>query len=347
MRENMEEKVIAVISTDWHLKSGNMREIMDLVSQQVEVARTHGCDSLFCLGDVFDSRVSQREEVLNTFTDILDMLDENGMRLYCIPGNHDKTDYTGDRSFLSPFAYHPALVLFEIPTFYILGGLPLFFMPFYDTDVWMPRLSESWGSVRGASILMSHVAVNGSVNNDGSTVESRITPTFLKERFRRVYLGHYHNAQEVAEGIIHLPSIQQNNFGEDPEKGFALLFGDGDFEFVKSSFKEYVNVKVDANAMTKSDMAELLKLNADGRKHVKVEVTGSEAKLKTISEELFSENGIVLKKKRKDLDTDIAVIENATSELSKAGVKELFNRFCEEKGYDRETGYEFLKKYVE
>lgn len=342
----MEEKVIAVISTDWHLKVENRREIIDLVSQQVVLARSHGCDHLICLGDVFDSRISQREEVLNTFKMILDMIRHNEMYLYCIPGNHDKTDYTGDRSFLTPFFYHPSLVLFESPTFCMLAGLSVFFMPFYDTDMWVERLNASYDGKRD-TVLMSHVAVNGSVNNDGSTVESRITPSFLKERFSRVYLGHYHNAQEVAEGIVHLPSIQQNNFGEDPEKGFALLFDNGDFEFVKSNFKEYVNVKVDVDIMTKKDIAELLILNADGRKRVKVEVTGSEARLKTISEELFSEAGIVLKKKRKDLDTDIAMIENATSELSKDGVKELFTRFCEEKGYDREKGYEFLKKYVE
>ena len=59
-----------------------------------------------------------------------------------------------------------------------------------------------------------------------------------------------------------------------------------------------------------------------------------------------SERGIVLKKRRKDLDTDIR-LDEISSEISKASVKELFKNFCQEKGYDYEQGFNFLKNYVE
>lgn len=348
----MNNKVIGVISTDWHLKVENINDIMDLVRQQIDLATKHGCRMLICLGDVFDSRISQREEVLNAFTTILDMINESGMYLLCIPGNHDKTDYKGDRSFLTPFAYHPGLRLYEKPTLMYLSqetGLivPVFCVPFYESSVWIEKVKRHYEKYQGEKpILLSHIAVYGSVNNDGSIVTSPITPAFLKEMFSRVYLGHYHNAQEVSEGVIHLPSIQQNNFGEDTEKGFTLLFEDGDFEFVKAVFKEYISLKVDVDNTSKAELVKFLDLNSGGDKRVKIEAIGSESKLKALNEELFSERGIVLKKRRKDLDTDIR-LDEISSEISKASVKELFKNFCQEKGYDYEQGFNFLKNYVE
>ena len=64
-------KVAAVVSTDWHLKRENVEEIIDLVNQQCELAVKLGVETLFCLGDIFDSRKSQELVVLTAFKDFL------------------------------------------------------------------------------------------------------------------------------------------------------------------------------------------------------------------------------------------------------------------------------------
>lgn len=343
------DNVVSIISTDWHLQQSNMTTVIDLVLQQIDLAKRYNCDNLICLGDVFDSRVSQREEVLNAFNTILDKIMTEGLTLHCIPGNHDKTNYKSNSSFLNPFKYHPALQLYDKPCIKMIGNCYCTFIPFYDTEPWMYEyenvIKSLPTSVGKKQVLFSHIALNGSVNNDGSKVVSSVTPNKLLKTFDKVYLGHYHNVQALTPDVIHVPSIQQNNFGEDPEKGFFLLFDDGDFEFVKSNFKEYYAIKIDADETPK---AELMKLISDvpENAYVKVEVLGSESKLKSLSEDLFSERGIILKKRRKDLEDNIRP-EKMSFDLSKSNVKDLFKQFCEEKGYDFEKGFIYLRKYVE
>lgn len=49
-----------------------------------------------------------------------------------------------------------------------------------------------------------------------------------------MYLGHYHDYQQVGSNIFHLGSLQQNNFGEDESKGFWMLYDDCTVELLKS-----------------------------------------------------------------------------------------------------------------
>ena len=349
-----ERKVIAIISTDWHLQQSNTSIVKDLLEQQIDLAREENCKTLLCLGDVFDSRVSQREEVLNTFMDILDMIHANDMILGCIPGNHDKTDYKSDRSFLDPFYYHPALVLHRIEGLVSVQGLTVAFIPFYDTDIWLERYELIKQDILDKNfkegtpiVLMSHIALNGSVNNDGSKVVSSIAPGMLSEAFTYVYLGHYHNTQEVAPGIVHLSSIRQNNFGEDDVKGFWVLYSDGEVAFRKSKFTEYKVVKVDLDKTSKADLVKLASEIDTSNAKVKIEFSGSESKLGSLNDDIFSEKGVIVKKKRKDFDVIDPEIETALSTLTRSDMKDMFEKFCEEKGYDKEKGYKFLKKYME
>ena len=62
-----------IISTDWHLKPSNIEEITELQRQELNVAEDNGITNHVWLGDIFDSRISQRQDVLNAFSSILDM----------------------------------------------------------------------------------------------------------------------------------------------------------------------------------------------------------------------------------------------------------------------------------
>lgn len=349
------DRVIGVISTDWHLQQSNIAIVKDLIDQQIKLAQLHDCKTLLCLGDVFDSRISQREEVLNAFTAILDMIRENHMCLGCIPGNHDKTDYKSDSSFLDPFYHHPAFHLHRTEELISIQDLAVGVIPFYDTEIWLERyeklrrkISENGIAVSAPKVLLSHTALTGSVNNDGSKVISKITPKLLKETFTRVYLGHYHNAQEVSQGIYHLSSIRQNNFGEDPEKGFWLLYDDGEVIFEKARFKEYRSFKVDLDNISKSELVKLAEEQDTSNSNVKIEFIGSESKLKSLADEIFTEKGIIVKKRRKDIECDVAPVNGEENNpVSRASMKDVFKKFCDEKKYDFNAGYNFLKKYVE
>ena len=95
------KKALVVFSTDWHLQKENIQQITDLVKQQCELAEQLGVKTIIALGDILESRVAQREDVLTTFNEILDIVHTYNLKLVCIPGNHDKTVYSSRNSFLT------------------------------------------------------------------------------------------------------------------------------------------------------------------------------------------------------------------------------------------------------
>ena len=94
----MSKKPIAIVSTDKHLKEDNALELLDLAEQEIALAKEIGVSIVIWLGDIFDSRLSQRQEILICLTEMIEMYYQAGIQIKCIPGNHDKTDYTADES---------------------------------------------------------------------------------------------------------------------------------------------------------------------------------------------------------------------------------------------------------
>ena len=88
----MNKRPIAIFSTDWHIKDDNIEQIIDLVTQQCELAKELKVTTLICLGDVFNSRKSQTLQCLGAFERILNIVYDYNLMLLSIPGNHDKTN---------------------------------------------------------------------------------------------------------------------------------------------------------------------------------------------------------------------------------------------------------------
>ena len=349
------EKIVAVVSTDWHLQQDNIGEIQKLLSQQIALCVKYKCP-LFCLGDVFDSRVAQRESVLTAFSDILSACNTAGVDMFCIPGNHDKTLYNSFNSFLTPFKFYPRFHLISDCFNYTppgTQGMSFLFIPFFDDATWLNVYEKSISNFsnedKQSIVLLSHIALQGSVNNDGSVVESPIKPSLFND-FAAVYLGHYHTSQAPAHNVFHLPAIRQKNFGEDSVKGFTLLLSDGSVgDFVKGDFKEYVKIELNADHLTKKQLSQLCNDLDSTHAYYRVVVQGDQAQLKGIDENVFLEKGIDFKKNCRDIiqcDNDLCdKFELNTGGLSKSDVKELFMSFCEERGYDSNEGVKHLSAY--
>lgn len=171
-----------IISTDWHLKPSNIEEITELQRQELNVAEDNGITDHVWLGDIFDSRISQRQDVLNAFSSILDMYARMGHTVYCIPGNHDKSDYSSDRSFLDAFKYHKGFRLITDLDAFEIGGVICYFMPFFDNAIWLKGMGDVLKEKNHKThVLFTHIAFQGSRNNDGSEVESDIKPSLFKK----------------------------------------------------------------------------------------------------------------------------------------------------------------------
>jgi exonuclease SbcD len=350
----MNKKPIFIFSNDWHIKENNLNQIKDLFTQKCYLAKELDVDTIGVLGDVLDSRIAQKQPILDAIFEILEIAKSYNLKVVMIPGNHCKTNYSSYTSFLTPFKYHPALLLIER-----VGMVPfnehdiyLHFMPFFEEKMWLKEYKEYKDHVEntgvslssGKHILCSHIAVNGSVNNDGSKVESTIKPSLFKN-FHKVFLGHYHNQSQPADNIYHLPSIQQNNFGEDNKKGFTVLNSDGSHELVKSEFKEYIKVKIDIDNKTQKEVEKLAKEYFKSDDNVRIELSGTESQLKSIKKDVLRENGIDVKTKVKEIEDNITFDEGEEiKQFDKTSLKEEFVVFCDINDLDLEKGNKYLNK---
>lgn len=337
------KKPIAIISTDWHIQSKNIEDIKRLISEKCQLAQKLGVQNLICLGDVFESRVSQREDVLNTFKVILDIIHSYELRLFLIPGNHDKTNYDSESSFLLPYESHPVVKLITTFDKITISDVRMYFVPFFSDSKWL-EIFEELKPAGVHNTLFTHIAVTGSVNNDGTHVSSSISPKIFS-KFDKVFSGHYHNQQKVGKNFYHLPSLQQNNFGEDSEKGFTVLYDDLSHELVKSTFKEFVKIKIDIDNVTDDELNSLKRKYKNSNNNIRFEFIGSEDKLKSLKKDDFTSLGIDVKTSSKEIINDIEYIETAEIvEHNKETITEAFKDFCEKEGYSFEQGLNYLQK---
>ena len=348
----MKTKALTVLSTDWHLKKENIDQIKDLVQQQCELALELEVDTLICLGDIFDSRIAQREDVLSAFGEILDMIDSYGLKLWAIAGNHDRTVYSSPKSFLSPFKGRDYFKLVDriarLP--FLQEKIQLNFIPFFSEEVWVEqfeslRKTPQLPVLEGCKeILLTHIAVTGSRNNDGTMVSSSLSPGLFKDFFK-VFSGHYHDQQKIGSNFYHIPSIQQNNFGENAEKGFTVLYADGSHELIKSKFKEFVKVQIDLDTIESDELLSLKRKYKGSDSNIRFEFKGSDNVLKSLKKEDFTSIGIDVKTKSREVEDDI-IFSESTEVIEHTGgsIIEEFKKCCEKENWNVEQGLKYLNK---
>ena len=346
---------IAVISTDWHIRPDNVELSLDLAAQQIRLAEESDVRLLICLGDVFDSRKAQPEIVLNTFSQILTMIQQAGMKLICIPGNHDKTDPCSESSYLTPFKEWDCLYLVESWDANIgtedYEDIFIGFIPYFREEVWldyfnvMKKQSEASGCI--SRYLFTHMAVNGSVNNDGSKVQNKITKKVL-EGFDKVFLGHYHNYQQPLPNVYHLAAWKQSNFGENEDKGFYILKADKncnvDIEFRQSEFPKFITYEMDASELDMKTAKEITSQFKGSSDKIRISIKGDVAEIKSASAKVLEESGIKVKK---EIELKKSEMSQVKDYRKKEAMIEAFREFCDEKGYDFDEGIEYLEKAYE
>lgn len=235
---------LAVWVTDTHLSDSTVEINFNIFLQIFDFCDGLGIKTIFHGGDIFTSRKGQSEVVLNAFKTILDKAAEREMRIYAIAGNHDKTSYVSNSSYLEAFNGHPALTVLESGARMMFDSVNFFFLPYYDESLtYGEKLREFIEAVPAGehNILLTHVGIDGVKNNGHVNVQNELKPDMFKQ-FNLVLVGHYHNRQMLGDNIVYTGSAYQANFGEDGDKGCTVLYDDGSFEFIELDFPKFITV---------------------------------------------------------------------------------------------------------
>jgi exonuclease SbcD len=344
---------IAILSSDWHISKSNYEEIIDLINQKIELAKSLKVKRLYCLGDVFNSRNAQELVVLKAFSDILDNIQDADLELHCISGNHDKVGLNNKYSYLDPYRHHPAMNLHDTVVDEYMGVniamIPYFEEEFYLSNIKQINLIIEEQFPESPSILLTHQGLNGVKNNDGSEVQNSLTGN-LFSGFKQVFVGHYHDISEQGN-IRYIGSLKQNNFGEDSDKGFTILYDDCSFEFVRSNFKAYTKIQIDSKTSIE-EINSIIKQNNNSNNHLRLEFIGNQEEVKAIQKSLdvdmIRNLGVDVKfKSDKEFENEEINFETEiNTEITKAEILGEFNKFTESTSLNREIGLKYLKQAI-
>lgn len=342
---------VAILGFDPHLSKDNVAVVRDLFDQTFALAEEIGCKIVILGGDVFTSRSAQPLEVLDTWRAITEEANDRGLEIVAIPGNHDKTDADSDRSYLS-VCPGKATVVSQASEFEY-GGVSFVLIPYYGDSKWLEeKLAVDNGLERrkfdGPRFMITHVAVEGVRNNDGTQVESDIRPDMFRN-YDAVFVGHYHNASQVGDKVYYLGSMYQGNFGENVnDKGVTIVYDDGTWEHVALNFPKYVRETVEA-----TDFASLKnildKYSGETVDRVRIVVTGQKADCEKLNTSQFSAAGIEIKFQPDEMVAAMNSADEADkiTVFQKSSIVKQFLEFCKERdirGERMKEGLAMLKE---
>jgi DNA repair exonuclease SbcCD nuclease subunit len=335
-----------LLLTDTHIHDGNIDLVTDIFNQAIKYCLENNIKTIFHLGDWFTSRKAQSLAILKATEYIINSFKENGVICYAIKGNHDSVQADSTDSFIDIFASDNFIVVKEERTMQF-GDLDISFIPYFKEDgSYRDRLDKLLPlNKKRFNVLLTHISIDSVKNNDGSQQENDLKVGLFKP-FDFVAVGHFHNRSQLSKNIHYIGSSHTSNYGEDNDKGFVHLYGDGSFDFIQSKFKQYIKLKLDITDEKAIKAAEKQYKNSDD--NIRFIFEGEEAELKNVNKEKFASLGIDVtfnKDSAVPIDNN-GLIEKATSvSFNRQGIDSAFETFCEMKHIeDNSVGVKYLKQ---
>ena len=346
------KKPLLIVGTDTHLKNGNESQIIDIFKQMLDEAIKLGLSEVYFDGDWFDSRKYQSLSTLRATITILDMYEEAGVLLKAIPGNHDKPNYEAEDSYLDVFGRYKSLDLTTTTSYSDYGDVRIHMIPFFDEKTSFQKyLEESIKNIDNSkkNVLMTHVAVDGVRNNDGSEMEGVVGLSQFTDHFDLVLIGHYHDCQELADGkIIYIGSTHQHNFGENSAKGVTVLYDDLSIEQIQLKTKTFNAIQIDLNTVPEEEVKQLIEKYSNHDDNIRFKFTGTEEKLKAVDKSKFKKLGIDVKCSADAMDVDLSYTELIDFKgFDVATIIEEWKEFSGRKGVDEKMSAEGLERLKE
>lgn len=340
----MGAKPIGVFITDTHLDDENFELVESAHQQAIDLAISLGLKEVFHLGDHFECRTSQSLKVLLDMNKIISMYEKSEIVLLTISGNHDKTDQSSSESYID---------IYKSEYFLNMDGKILYknkvqfhFLSYYEEGFYQKNLAELQVNSEEdtPAVLLTHYGIDGVLNNDSTEVNSNVKANDFKY-YKKVLIGHYHNASNPKKSIHYIGSTDPRNFGEDDEKGATILYDDFSRKLLQFEFKSYKKIVIEDFSF--NDVSDIIKKYKDENQHVKIEFIGKRDQLIKVDKKKLIEAGIQVT----TVDTTLINIEGkvnpgeVTIGMERKHILKHFDQYSRENNIPRKKVANVIKRF--
>jgi len=198
----------------------NIDTVGSTMNQMIKYAKDNSVKFAHFLGDAFEDKRHIDVVVFNRLFKLFHELSEI-VEIHIIPGNHDFAVYGNEHSLSSFF---PLSSIHTTPTETNVGELRCHYIP-YARMKYLPEHFRSTAEVVGRKdVLCFHCDVDGV--KIGKFKQKGVTKKdMLFSKYARVFGGHIHNRQKLADNAYYVGSLFAQDFGEvgDNSKGFYVM----------------------------------------------------------------------------------------------------------------------------
>jgi len=189
-------------------------------------------------GDLMDRRKFVNFNILNQVrTRFFDKLNEEGIEMHCILGNHDVYYRNTNKVNSIRELFSNDLILYEEPTVVEFDGLNIAMLPWVNKENY--DQSINFVKTANAPILVGHLELQGYDVMRGVKYDGGMNPKIF-DRYEQVLTGHFHCRQEH-DNIYYMGTQYQITFSDLNEtKGFHIFDTDTrEIEFIPNPHKMF------------------------------------------------------------------------------------------------------------
>ena len=326
---------------DLHVSVNNIPEFKTNWKEAFDVCEEYGINRVVIGGDIFTAQASQTLPVLMAVQEMFTFGLVQGLYFDVAAGNHDKVDKNDFKSYCHLYDSDNVNVIDDYDIFHS-GQCILAVMSYFPENgsfkAHLDDLIEELNELNEvpSTTLYIHEGVQGALGN--LVLDTECPVDWFKD-FKQVLCGHYHNRVKIKDtNIEYIGSSRQNNFGEDEQKGYTILFDDGTTEFIQNE----VNTRYRTIEMEYDDDIEAVD---DPRYKTRLVLNCSSEQSKTIDKSkliALGYNKIELKiEKVKSVRVKETDIEQR---YDKNGIKKEYKNFCNTKEIEPDLGLKYLDK---
>jgi DNA repair exonuclease SbcCD nuclease subunit len=216
---------------------GRISDIIWAMRVAREYCKVAGIDVAFVLGDMFHDRVNLSIDVLCAVTRFFEETREvYGQKWITFPGNHDMfLRHSWQINSLAPLRKH--LTVIEDVKIVTVEDKRFWILPFIQYEKsFMKVLRKLDDRYEDGDVLLTHVGVRGATLNTCFLLKDWSIVTFEYSKFRKIFTGHFHSRQSIAEQVYYPGSLIPFKFDEgDVSHGFYV------YDF-KEDIQKFVNI---------------------------------------------------------------------------------------------------------